>query len=173
MLPRLTVRALQRNASHIVMALVLLGPWSAAWAAPLQEAQAPPPASTHPHTQRAMPPDFAATALAMVRLKTRPVPFDGPRGQLSEHVEYRDVQAAADRNPGQRPSGASDISAPFPIRWRESAGIVGPDVVSLVRNYHRDGLPVVHLWQSNQSTVALGLNPHGVPGIYFTRHLTE
>jgi hypothetical protein len=173
MLARITVRDLQRRASHIAGALMFLGMSSAAWAAPLQEAPAAPPASTHSHSQRAMPPDFAAPALAMLRLKARPTPFDGPRGQLSEHVEYRDVQAAADRNPGQHPSGSSDVSAPFPIRWRESAGIVGPDVVSLVRNYHRDGLPVVHLWQSNQSTVALGLNPHGVPGIYFTRHLSE
>jgi hypothetical protein len=42
--------------------------------------------------------------------------------------------------------------------------------VSLVRNYRRDGLPLVHLWESQQNRVAIGLNPHGLPGIYYTRH---
>ena len=58
----------------------------------------------------------------------------------------------------------------FPIRWRESREIVDPDVISLIRNFRRDGLPILPLWQTEQSRVAIGVNPHGMPGIYFTQH---
>jgi len=64
-------------------------------------------------------------------------------------------------------------AAPFPIEWRESREIAAPGLVSLIRNYKRDGLPVLPLWQSTQSRLAIGLNPHGVPGIYFTHHVGE
>jgi hypothetical protein len=47
---------------------------------------------------------------------------------------------------------------------------VDKDLASLIKNYHRNGLPLVHLWQSEKNMVALGLNTHGLPGIYFTRH---
>lgn len=59
----------------------------------------------------------------------------------------------------------------FPIQWRESREIVGPELVSRIRNYKRDGLPVLQLWEAGQSRVAIGLNTHGVPGIYFTHHV--
>ena len=63
--------------------------------------------------------------------------------------------------------------AEFPIQWRESREIAGPELVSRIRNYKRDGFPIVQLWQSSsdQSRVAIGVNPHGLPGIYFTHHV--
>ena len=52
----------------------------------------------------------------------------------------------------------------FPIHWQR-----GPDWVRAARNFRRVGLPVVRLWASGRSSLAIGLNPHGVPGIYFTQ----
>jgi hypothetical protein len=52
----------------------------------------------------------------------------------------------------------------FPIRWQ-----VSPDVVRVARQFRRRGLPILRLWRSNYSVLAIGLNPRGVPGIYVTR----
>jgi len=41
-----------------------------------------------------------------------------------------------------------------------------PRVEALARNFHRQGLPIVHLWENSQSLVTLGLNRKGVPGLY-------
>jgi len=67
----------------------------------------------------------------------------------------------------------ADHPAGFAVHWRESREIAGPEIVSMGRNFKRNGLPVVHLWQSDRNMVAIGLNPHGLPGIYFTRHLAD
>jgi hypothetical protein len=61
----------------------------------------------------------------------------------------------------------------FPIRWQNNTGIVSPRVVSLARNFRRNGLPVVHLWESGRNLLAIGFNPHGVPGIYLTQKMPE
>jgi hypothetical protein len=82
-------------------------------------------------------------------------------------VESRELPSAA----GTDRSSVEHPPAVIAIPWRESREIVGADIVGLVRNYRRDGLPIVHLYQSNQSVLAVGLNNHGVPGIYFTRHI--
>jgi hypothetical protein len=66
---------------------------------------------------------------------------------------------------------ASEKTAGLDIRWRESRELVSADVVSMIRNYRRDGLPIVHLYESNHNLLAIGVNPHGLPGIYFTRHV--
>jgi hypothetical protein len=50
---------------------------------------------------------------------------------------------------------------------------VNPHLITLARNYHHDGLPRVKLWQADRNRVALGLNPHGVPGIFFTQSLGQ
>jgi hypothetical protein len=50
---------------------------------------------------------------------------------------------------------------------------VSPEVVSRVRNLRRSGLPIVHLWQSNNNVVALGLSPRGIPGVYFTQRISN
>lgn len=172
MLPGLT-KNLQRSASKIVGALMLVSAWSAPWAAPLQDMPAAQPGLTHSRVQRATPVDIAAPALAMIRLKARVTPFDEPHTESTLHVEYRDLQNAADRGAEHQPTDAAGPAGPLALHWRESHGIVGPDVVKLARNYHRDGLPIVHLWQSDHSMLALGLNPHGVPGLYFTRHIAD
>ncbi len=103
-----------------------------------------------------LPPPLAATPRP-------PLPLDEPRP--APYTRDRLPSTEADRSAAQRPGPG------FAIPWRESREIVSADIVSMVRNYRRDGLPLVHLWQSDQNRVAIGLNPHGMPGIYFTRHV--
>jgi hypothetical protein len=66
-----------------------------------------------------------------------------------------------------------DGRAAFPIRWQNNIEHVDPRVLSLAKNFRRNGLPIVHLWQSGRNLLAVGLNPHGVPGIYFTQKIPE
>lgn len=61
----------------------------------------------------------------------------------------------------------------FKIHWHDNPDIVSPQVASLVRNFRHSGLPIVHLWQSGRNLLAIGLNPHGKPGIYFTQKLPD
>jgi hypothetical protein len=71
------------------------------------------------------------------------------------------------------PLASARDSEHFAIHWQSHPDGVDPEVVRLARNYRRDGLPVVHLWQSGRSLLHIGLNPHGVPGIYFTQKMGE
>ena len=41
----------------------------------------------------------------------------------------------------------------------------------LVRNFHRDGLPVARLFQSENSLVHLGLNQKGKPGLWIVQKI--
>ena len=66
--------------------------------------------------------------------------------------------------PSERHAG----SASFPIRWQSQ-----PEIVRQVRDLRRRGLPIVHLWQSTHALVAIGLNKHGVPGIYITQRAPD
>lgn len=59
-------------------------------------------------------------------------------------------------------------SAPFAIHWQTT-----PELVRQVRELRRRGLPIVHLWQSTRAMVAIGLNKHGVPGIYITQRVPD
>ena len=44
-----------------------------------------------------------------------------------------------------------------------------PDWVKAAKNYKRQGMPIIHLMQSKDTLVALGISSHGKPGLYFTR----
>jgi hypothetical protein len=83
------------------------------------------------------------------------------------------IAGPADANAPERVAASHAARGEFPIHWRESREIAGPELVSRIRNYKRDGFPIVQLWQStsDQSRVAIGVNPHGLPGIYFTHHV--
>jgi hypothetical protein len=61
----------------------------------------------------------------------------------------------------------------FEIHWRNDPDFVSPKIAGLARNFRRNGLPIVHLWQSGRNLLAVGLNPHGKPGIYFTQKIPE
>jgi hypothetical protein len=53
--------------------------------------------------------------------------------------------------------------AAFAMRWQR-----GPEFIRVARGFPRRGLPVVRLWESGPSLLAIGVSPRGVPGIYFT-----
>ncbi len=140
---------------HTLGAMLLLGACSLAQAAPRTVPN--PAANSHPL-------DTTLPVPAITKPRAQPVvALDEPRPVLPNARELPSAAEAETRAQQQR--GALDI------RWRESREIAGPDVVSLIRNYRRDGLPVVQLFQSHQSLVAIGVNPHGLPGIYFRRNV--
>ena len=70
----------------------------------------------------------------------------------------------------------SGLEARFGVRWQTMSGPtwvqrVPTWLVEDARTYHRRGLPVLHLWESSNYLVALGLSNHGVPGVYFSQKL--
>jgi hypothetical protein len=152
----------------LVLAGWSLAGWSLANAAPIAESLATARAAmaSRAHSVGMMKLNIPPPALTATKAPTRPLPLDEPRptrvnsqamSSLPENYRNRDADP--------------QLSGAFPIQWRESREIVSADIVSLVRNYRRDGLPIVQLYQSQQNRLAIGLNTHGVPGIYFTRHI--
>ena len=70
----------------------------------------------------------------------------------------------------------SGLEARFGVRWQTMPGPtwvqrVPTWLVEDAKTYHRRGLPVLHLWESSNYLVALGLSNHGVPGVYFSQKL--
>jgi hypothetical protein len=94
------------------------------------------------------------------------IPLDRPRAKtLQESTASVSAASSAveDRSP-----------VAFGIQWHTQSGVVNPqEIVSRARNLRHSGLPIVHLWQSNKDLVALGLSPHGVPGVYFTQGMSK
>ena len=84
-------------------------------------------------------------------------------GGLVHFESLREVGAASSR--GGTPSAA------FPVKWQNNPANLSPEVVSLVRNFHHNGLPILRLWGSGRNLLAVGVNPHGVPGVYFTQRM--
>jgi hypothetical protein len=69
-------------------------------------------------------------------------------------------------------STESAVAARLSLRWRNLqaprwSGTVPDWVMKDAVNYRRRGLPLVHLWQSTNYQLAVGLSNHRVPGIYF------
>jgi hypothetical protein len=161
----------QRGAQEFLGALLLLAACSLAQAAGLSDPNARQFAPSRGHSTiatitRPLLLRLAAPPLMATPVSRAPLPLDEPRSALPNRRELL-------------PATEADRSAPpppgpgFAIPWRESRELVSADIVSLVRNYRRDGLPLVHLWESQQNRVAIGLNPHGLPGIYYTRHFGD
>ena len=70
----------------------------------------------------------------------------------------------------------SGIAPRLELHWRKELGPSWvanvPDwVIDNAKNYHRRGLPLVHLWDSPHYLVAVGLSNRGVPGVYFSQKL--
>jgi hypothetical protein len=45
------------------------------------------------------------------------------------------------------------------------------EAVDNARSYKKRGMPIVHLWTSEHAVLAIGVNPHGNPGLYFSQKL--
>jgi hypothetical protein len=57
----------------------------------------------------------------------------------------------------------------FPIRWQSTPLNVSPEVVHIAKHFRHEGLPLVRLWQSGRNLLHIGLNGHGMPGVWFTQ----
>src|ERR1700683_3741348 len=84
-----------------------------------------------------------------------------------------DTVPASGSSPGM--TGVRDLLEPEPadsltprtelnVRWQSSPGLV-----RVARKFRRNGLPVVRLWASGRNLLAIGINPQGKPGVYFTQ----
>jgi hypothetical protein len=65
-------------------------------------------------------------------------------------------------------SSDTEHAVAFPIPWQKRT-----EIERVVRNFRHNGLPLVRLWGEGRNLLAIGLNPHGVPGIYFTQKLPD
>jgi hypothetical protein len=112
---------------------------------------------------RALP--VSALAWSAPRVPAQPksqVSLDQPRhGMLALHNP--DVGAASGSEEGR-------FAVSFPVRWQKE-----PEIIRTARSFRRQGLPLVHLWQSDsgEHLLAIGLNAHGVPGIYLTQKVPD
>jgi hypothetical protein len=88
--------------------------------------------------------------------------------------------ASSSRSESDPPAAAleseSGLEARFGVRWQTTLGPawvqhVPSWLIQDAKTYHRRGLPVLHLWESSNYLVALGLSNHGVPGVYFSQKL--
>lgn len=170
MLPHRTISTARHRALKFLVALLVLGGWSLSSAGPVAEPSVlqRQPTPTRYASVRAAVLNMALPAPASAKWPAPSVRLDEPRP-----VRVNSPDPSPATSPGADIERRTERSpaAGFDIRWRESREIVSPDLVSMIRNYRRDGLPVVQLYQSGHNVVAIGLNPHGLPGIYFTRHI--
>ena len=119
-------------------------------------------------------PDNAAraTGLSLAAVRTNfglaqhehPQPLDTPRQAI---VNLHEAQV----RPVAEDAAEAGLHNPRGLHWQDGSAPISPTLVSLARNYHREGLPVVRLWRADRNMVSIGLNPHGVPGIYFTQKM--
>ena len=110
----------------------------------------------------------SGTVAREMRMELNPRIANSARDEPS-HAE----PAAATGTSLERESG---LEARFGVRWQTMPGPawvqrVPSWVIQDARTYHRRGLPVIHLWESSNYLVALGLSNHGVPGVYFSQKL--
>jgi len=163
----------KRKAQH--QALVLLGALLLAAACSLAHADplADPAESTfepaHMHGLRPVVSVLAPAAHLAPRLPIQ----SRLAGAVHELVSSRDLAISAGTTRTPEPEEQQErVANGFSTPWRPNVNTINPRIVTMIRNYKRDGAPIVHLWDSDKSVLAIGLNPHGVPGIYFTRHIT-
>jgi hypothetical protein len=123
--------------------------------------------SAVPHAPQHRAPTLALMSAAPQILQKHQ-PLDQPRHAL-------DLRAPDPRSIAGMEGGGGDYRASFPIRWQKYSELVNPEVERMARNFRREGLPLVRLWQSGsgEHLVAVGLNPHGVPGIWLTQKVPD
>jgi hypothetical protein len=107
-----------------------------------------------------------APRIAATSPEPKVVPLDQPRVKTSAESTLS--------VPGTEAALEDHSRVAFGINWRAESGVVNPhEIVSRAHNLRRSGLPIVHLWQSNQNLVAIGLSPRGVPGVYFSQGMSK
>ena len=97
------------------------------------------------------------------------------RIEVDPHIA-NSAQAESAAATGTSSEHESGLEARFGVRWQTMPGPawvqrVPAWLVEDAKTYHRRGLPLLHLWESSNYLVALGLSNHGVPGVYFSQKL--
>jgi hypothetical protein len=104
-------------------------------------------------------------------------PRSMPRADMARHPLALDLPSHAAFGPAARqPQSAADAAeasrfgVSFPIRWQKE-----PELLRQARAFRHQGLPLVHLWKSDsgEHLLAIGLNGHGVPGIWLTQKVPD
>lgn len=67
--------------------------------------------------------------------------------------------------------GESDRIAQPTLGTGEASFRVMSPAETIARRIHREGLPIVRLWQSNSALLSIGLNQRGKPGLWFTQKI--
>lgn len=138
------------------------------------------PQDSPPTSARSSPSRLTAAALinAATVVCRRPATAEAAQSRSPapklDYASLRDVESSRIADATSDTQTARESR--FGVRWR---AVIGPEwvrnvpqwVIDDARNYKHRGLPVVHLWQSNQYQVALGLSNRGVPGVYFSQKL--
>jgi len=67
----------------------------------------------------------------------------------------------------------SALVSGFSVPWDDSPDWMhsAPTLVHAAKEFRHQGLPILHLWQSTQYQLALGLSSHGRAGLYFTQRI--
>jgi len=124
--------------------------------------------------------DAAAQVLAHDTSHARSAPpvKQLPTTRQAAALSMHRLQAVAIASPRQNASGgksAPDVGpteregkTAFSTQWQN-----GTQIARVARNYKHDGVPLVHLWGTGKSLLAIGVSPRGVPGIYFTHEVAE
>lgn len=70
---------------------------------------------------------------------------------------------------------SSPLAPGFSVPWDDSPAWMhsAPTLVQAAKSFRRQGLPILHLWQSTHYQLALGFSPHGRAGLYFTQRIPE
>ena len=121
--------------------------------------------ATAPHPAAPSPAVTLAALHTHLEMAARPqLSLDAPRPSALDLHEARARVPAAD-------SAEALPHSPRGLHFEDASAPVSPHLITLARNYHHDGLPLVKLWHADRNMVSIGLNPHGVPGIFFTQSM--
>lgn len=149
------------TAARLLIALVLWGACGAAAAGNVVAANIHAAAPALTATKRVRP-------AHSMDLSGPRAPLTTARGQglrWSAQPDLRTQSAAEIRIANE---SAVSAAGPISIHWQSQ-----PEIVRVARQFRHNGLPIVRLWQSGANLLAIGLNPHGVPGIYFTQKVPD
>jgi hypothetical protein len=111
-----------------------------------------------------------------------PPPSRPAAGAAASHPPHLDLRPPSAHAPGDFAAVSADRPSwgrPRAPGSRESnLPSLGADVAearvtsrteSLVRHFHREGLPVARLWENHSALLSLGLNAKGKPGLWLVQ----
>lgn len=108
---------------------------------------------------------------ALPRALPRTLGHASSRRPLSLDVPNHVMFGAREPLPSTDDGDVARFRAAFAIRWQKEE----PQIFRTARAFRHQGLPLVHLWQSDsgEHMLSIGLNQHGVPGIWLTQKVPD